>query len=184
LSTATLPDTNLSNAKFNGTNLSNLIAEDLNLNGADFGVYTTSKGQFIVTNLTNTRLVDNPLKGSEVAIVGAKFNSAIANGFAAEDVDLTNADFSPYTNPATGQYITSAIDAATGLAIDNSGGPIRTQLNNARLADSILEGANLTLIEATGLFAEGVNLTNSFCTRGKLAGCLPGLSNFVRCEFH
>ncbi|NJP11807.1 MAG: hypothetical protein HC866_21980 [Leptolyngbyaceae cyanobacterium RU_5_1] len=161
MSSATLPDTNLSSSKFNGANLTNLIAEDLNLNGADFSAYKTSTGQFIVTNLTNARIVDNPLAGSDTALIGVKFNSAILEGFSAEDIDFSNADFSPFTDPATGQYITSAIDAATGLAIANpSGAPIRTQLNNARLADSNLTGANLTLVKAESLFAEGVNLTN------------------------
>lgn len=181
LSNANLPDTTLNQALFNGANLSNFKAEDLNLNGTDFSAYKTSDGRFIATNFSNAILVDNPLKNSDVEIIGAKFNSAILNGFSAEDVDLSSADFSPFKDPATGQYITSAIDAATGLSIDNpSGGTIRTQLNNARLADSNLKGANLTLVKAEFLFAEGADLSNALLVGADLSNANLGAANLTQ----
>jgi uncharacterized protein YjbI with pentapeptide repeats len=184
LSNANLPDTTLNQGKFNGANLSNFRAEDLNLNGADFSAYKTSDGRFIVTNFSNAILVDNPLQNSDVEIIGAKFNSAILNGFSAEDVNLSSADFSPFTNPATGQYITSAIDAATGLSISNpGGGTIRTQLNNARLADSNLAGANLTLVKADSLFAESANLSNALVVGADLSNAFIQKSNVTGANF-
>ncbi len=184
LSTATLPDTNLSASKFNGANLSNLTAEDLNLNNSDFSAYKTSNGQFILTNLTNVILVDNPLKATDVQIVGAKFNSAILNGFKGDDVNLSNSDFSPFKDPVTQQYITSAIDAATGLAVANpGGGPIRTQLNNASLSDSELGGADLTLVKAEFLFAEGVDLTNGKLQGVDMSNANLGLANLNGANF-
>jgi uncharacterized protein YjbI with pentapeptide repeats len=182
LSGANLTDTNLDGAKFNGTNLSNLLAEDMNFNNADFSAYKTSDSQFILTNLSGAVLADNPSNSDVAVVTNAKLNSAIMNGFRAEDVDFNGSDFSPFVNPTTNQYITSAVDSATGNLITDPVA-IRTQLNNANLSDAELRTANLTLVKAEDLFAEGAKLNNAIAIGADLSRAYLGLATLDGANF-